>query len=494
MNFTYKNPNVYDKKYAILKQLEVAERIKKSNEKAILYSLSKKEYIKIQDVETNMIESKIVNNNNNILTNNAGLTIDIDTNIAKKFEMVENIKNDESYNDEDSLISDHEKELYNIKNINNSISIQVQDVETTMIETLPVPGPKNEKDLYDIKNVNENINSKLTIDFVDSTNVKNESMYENEIIVPYNVERIRNKGVKIIHNVYQSKYSKGEINGTGLGDFIRGSYFLLEFCEKYNFEPRILFNNCISKFLLPVNYDFNLKLINPLLANIDMFHNNNFKEYKITEDQIILEPKLDVINIMADFVEYIMKEPVYNGNTFIYCIPYPLKNISEKSKAYMQSILEPVDEIKIIVQKSLHQVGLHFKNYIVFHIRSGDDYLNKDNKIFYQKYLDKIKIEIEIYMAINGSNNYLVIADNNEIKILLNKEFPQLKIILKEITHFGEGVALEEDKVKNTLIDFYLLSFANKIISFSAYKHGSGFSFWCAKTFDVPYISKYISS
>ena len=319
-------------------------------------------------------------------------------------------------------------------------------------------------------------------------------MYENELIVPYNVEHIRNKGVKIIYNVYQSKYSKGTIHGTGLGDFIRGSYFLLEFCEKYHFEPKIVFNNCISKFLLPVNYNFNLEQIQPLLSNIDMFHNNNFKEYNITEDYTILPPKLDLAHIMADFVKYIMNEPVYNSHSFIYCIPYPIGDISEKSKEYMRTILEPINEIKCIVNHSLHEIGLNFKNYIVFHIRSGDDYLNKDNKIFYQKYLEQIKSDITNYIYTSADAKYLLIADNNEIKILFNQEFPQLKIILKGITHFGEGIILEEEKVKNTLIDFYLLSFANKIISFSAYKHGSGFSYWCAKTFDVPYISKYISS
>ena len=65
MNFTYKNPNIYDKKHAILKKLEVEERIKKSNEKAILYSLAKKEFIKIQDVVTTMIESKEVKTDTN---------------------------------------------------------------------------------------------------------------------------------------------------------------------------------------------------------------------------------------------------------------------------------------------------------------------------------------------------------------------------------------------------------------------------------------------
>jgi len=412
MNFTYKNPNIYDKKYAILKQLEVEERVRKSNEKAIINSLSKKEFNKIQDVETTMIESKLVNDT--IVTINTGLLIDIDTNIAKKFEMIENINENTFYNFE-------------------------------------------------------------------------------EIIVPYNVERIRAKGVKIIYNVYQSKYSKGVINGTGFGDFIRGCYFLLEFCEKYKFEPRIVFNNCISNFLLPLKYDFNLEKIQPLLENIDMFHSNNFSEYNITEDYTILPPKLDFINIMSDFVEYIMNEPAYNGHTFIYCIPYPIEDITEKSKAYMRSILEPNDKIKYNVHKLLHDTGLNFKSYSVFHIRSGDDYLNKDNKIFYQKYLEQLKREINHYLYASADVKYLLIADNNEIKILLKKEFPQLKILLKEITHFGEGVGLEEEKVKNTLIDFYLLSFANKIVSFSVYKHGSGFSFWCAKTFNVPFISKYIS-
>jgi hypothetical protein len=138
------------------------------------------------------------------------------------------------------------------------------------------------------------------------------------------------------------------------------------------------------------------------------------------------------------------------------------------------------------------QVSLNFKKYSVFHIRSGDDYLNKDNKIFLTKYFEKIKREIQYYIKSCQPANYLIIADNNEIKILLKKNFPKFKIILKEITHFGEGVDLEEEKVKNTLIDFYLLSFANKIISLSTYKHGSGFSYWCAQTFDVPYIAKYI--
>ena len=61
-------------------------------------------------------------------------------------------------------------------------------------------------------------------------------------------------------------------------------------------------------------------------------------------------------------------------------------------------------------------------------------------------------------------------------------------MIVNEITHFGEGVELQENSVKNTLIDFYLMSFSKKFISFSTYPHGSGFSKWCSITYEIPYI------
>ena len=64
-------------------------------------------------------------------------------------------------------------------------------------------------------------------------------------VMPFNINRITEKGIKIINNVYQSKYDFGRSNCTGLGDFIRGCYFLLEFCDEYKFKPKIIFNNCI---------------------------------------------------------------------------------------------------------------------------------------------------------------------------------------------------------------------------------------------------------
>ena len=311
-------------------------------------------------------------------------------------------------------------------------------------------------------------------------------IYHNQAI-PFNVGKIHKRGIKILNNVYQSKYENGKANSTGLGDFLRGCYFILEFCEKYNFQPKIIFNNCIPKFLLIKTH--NLERIQNLLNTIGGCRNNNFKEF-VVENGIIHEPLNDTKNIMADFVDYVAKSPQYSGNVFMYCNAFPLHQISEKNKEYMRKILEPTNEMKLIINQTLDELCISFKEYIVIHIRAGDSYLKEEKNAFTSGYMSNLITNIK--NDVNEANNYLLIADSNDVKKNIQKSFPNFKILIKPITHFGEGVILEEEKVKNTLIDFYLLSHSKSIFSYSTYKHGSGFSYWCAKTFNIPYVSKYI--
>ena len=202
---------------------------------------------------------------------------------------------------------------------------------------------------------------------------------------------------------------------------------------------------------------------------------------------------------MADFVDYVVDSPSYYGNVFTFCNSFPRNTIPEKNKEYMRKMLEPIDEIKLLIKQTLDELNLTFKGYTVIHIRCGDNFLkNENNQGFTSNYMytliKNIKSDVCYITEKNPNivNNYLFIADNNMIKQLLKDHFPNFKLLIKPITHFGEGVVLEEERVKNTLIDFYLLSFANYIMSYSAYEHGSGFSYWCAKTFDRPYACKYI--
>ena len=312
-------------------------------------------------------------------------------------------------------------------------------------------------------------------------------------INPNNISNIRNRGINVIHNVYQSKYKYG-IASTGLGDFIRGSYFILEFCKLYNFKPKIIFNNSISKFLKIKTK--NLQTIHPILNQILSFPNANFKQFLITNDNTILEPVKDNGRIMTDFIEYLSFIPIYNHNVFVYCISYPIINVSLQSKIYMRKILEPSNEMKMEVKKNLHDLELKYKEFSVIHIRSGDKYLNQNNNVFKKNYINKligyVKKLINENDLIPGKKKFLLISDNNQIKKIIIDEFPSIKTMYSNITHFGEGVVLEDEKVKNTMIDFYLLAFSKEIFSFSSYKHGSGFSYWCAQTYNIPYICTFV--
>ena len=341
--------------------------------------------------------------------------------------------------------------------------------------------------MFNINQLNKNISNKLNLAL--NTGNDEKSNIEDTSIVPFDVNRIRNKGIHTINNVYQSKYNYGKSHSTGLGDFIRGCYFVLEFCHKYKFIPKIIFNNCISNFLRIKTHK--LELISNVLISIDFFKSNNFSAYNI-QNGIILDPVRDTKNIMADFVEYTVNSPTYYGNVFMFCNSFPIDDIPYSFKQYMRQILEPIDEIKNNVREILALLNFEEKKYNIIHVRSGDSYLKKQRNQFDNKYILKLVNAIRKDIQSNIDYNYLVIADNNFIKNILKNEFPNFKILIKDITHFGEGVVLEEEKVKNTIIDFYLLSLSNSINSYSSYEHGSGFSYWCAKTYEIPYVCKYI--
>jgi len=381
--------------------------------------------------------------------------------------------------------------------IDNNLQHKLTDVpniNTKMIENLIIPDidiSKTDNNLQHKLTDGANINTKM-IDTINITPINSNELFE----VPFNVDLIRRKGIKIFNNVYQSKYNNNKSNSTGLGDFIRGSYFILEFCDKYEFQPKIIFNSCISNFLKIKTH--NIELIQNILNNINFFANNNLRSHNVQND-FIFDPIKDTEHIMSDFVDYTINSPTYYGNVFTFCNSFPNYDIPNKNKEYMKKILEPIDEMKFFVHKTLNELELQYKKYSVIHIRSGDSYLKNENNEVNTSYLYKLIKTIKNDIQKNTDTNpniekkYLLVADNNIIKFFLKSQFPYLKFIVKDITHFGEGVLLEEEKVKNTLLDFYLLSFSVEIMGYSCYQHGSGFSYWCAKTYNIPYFCKYIN-
>ena len=199
--------------------------------------------------------------------------------------------------------------------------------------------------------------------------------------------------------------------------------------------------------------------------------------------------------VLKEYVSYLSSLNVVNNSVFSYNIFFPIKDIAIEEKNIVRSLFQPTREIIEYLNGLFIQLGVTPHNYIVIHIRSGDIYLNNETKIFNSVYLNIMKNEVMKVILDNKNNNknVLLIADNNEIKYLLKQEFSGLKVIFKEITHIGEGTKLTRDKIFNTLVDFYLMSYSSYIYSFTSYPHGSGFSYWCSIMYNIPYKCKYIN-
>ena len=455
LNFSHKNLKENTPQKMMLNHYSRMENMKKNN------ALSLKKSLELsKNADSNKIQNvaKIMSESSESISNN----IDTNTN---------NI----------------EINLYESNNINNLIDkLENTLTENDLIENETKQSIMNAK--FEMKTYD---NARINMQFVEQVQGFVSDGSEQPYITPYNVERIRKKGIKIINNVYQSKYNFGKTNATGLGDFIRGCYFMLEFCDQHNFEYKVIFNNGISKFLKIKTH--NIEYFSKIFDTILFFQKTNILEYNI-KNNYILEPIKNNNQILSDFVEYVVSSTYYNGNAFICNNTYPMYEIQEKHKIYMKKVLEPSDEMKGIINARMQELNITFKQYIVIHVRCGDSYLKQENSEFKTKYLFKLvnSIKEDINNINNDSNTYLLISDNNEIKYMLHSVFPNFRIFVNPITHFGEGVALEEENVKNTLTDFYLISLAKNIFAYSVYKHGSGFSYWSAKTFGVPYFCKYI--
>jgi len=339
---------------------------------------------------------------------------------------------------------------------------------------VPIPY-YSETDKFDLNTINSNISTAIHMD-----------IFASNIINDADVKELKKKGINKIIHVYQEKY-KSNTYTTGLGDFIRSCFYIMEFCSKYNFQYHIIINHPISKFLK--NFPLDGSSYN---NNIEMFTESNFDKCVYDEQNYIKKFTL-IEQTFGRFLKYLCSLPVINNSVFSYNILFPYDNITIEQCNKLRFLFEPSNEINDKVNEILNNLSIIKKNYFILHIRSGDGYLiDKKNK-FDPLYFQSVKDEIAKFITKNKNINILVIADNNIIKLLLKEVFPNIKFLVHDITHIGEGVQLQENKIKNTMIDFFLMANSSFIFSLTSYTHGTGFSYWCSRIYNIPYECKFIN-
>ena len=257
--------------------------------------------------------------------------------------------------------------------------------------------------------------------------------------------------------------------GAGFGDFLRGSLFLIDICVERGLEFDIdISHHPMSNFL---NYDYNINR-----KNIDLS-----KIITVNNQRIITISK---INSCTEEILYLF------CNHF--CPEFKL-NI-KKAKDIIIPKIEPNQFILDLLDNKLNTYQLKRKQYDVIHIRTGDYNMNinlrEDN---YSSHNHSISIKHlndiihYIHTHTDKSNQIILIGDNHQFKKIISSDFNYIKIFDSNITHLGESLHPTNDAIIDTLIDFNLMRFSNRIISFSLYAHGSGFAKYSSLIYDVPF-------
>jgi hypothetical protein len=147
-------------------------------------------------------------------------------------------------------------------------------------------------------------------------------------------------------------------------------------------------------------------------------------------------------------------------------------------------ILKPNNYLNDKIISAMNCLNLNKNKFKVIHIRFEDDdnYKNIINRIAYILYI------IKLVILQKDDNDIFLISNKNLIKYKLIQIIPNIKTIFHDTTHIAYKEKNNDENIVNTLKEFHIMSNANYIYSFSPYQHGSGFSKWCAVTYNIPYI------
>lgn len=281
---------------------------------------------------------------------------------------------------------------------------------------------------------------------------------------------LTNKKLKKIVCVYQLDYINDK--SPGLGDFLRGCFYVMQLSKLLNLEFDIDFSNHpISQYIdsqenkyFSINYN-NLEFVKGLNRPNHLWYDSKSYIDKYFANKIV--SKLNNFR---------------NSDTYgLFTNAFPINyNFLDEGRNFVKSKLIPNKIMQDYIDLTFNELQLEKNTYATIHIRTGDQYLTKTKNISLD-YLNKIVTQI--YKIVVPNKKYLIISDSNDVKQYFNLK-PQFYVVIREIEHLGgEAIKLQGNKtngVMNTLLDFYLMSYSNAIFSMTSYGHISGFSHYCS--------------
>lgn len=238
-------------------------------------------------------------------------------------------------------------------------------------------------------------------------------------------------------------------NFWGIGDMLRGTIFLFQLCKKHNYK---------------------------FIVDIQLHNLSNYLEYETHEYTDIIKQNENNIPFVCEVENYIKN----NDNDVLYFFTnrYVETQLDDETKSFMKKLLSPNKELKDYISYTLNNIP---NNYNIIHYRLGDEELvrnNSNNNI--NKYIEHFKKNVE--------NNDLLLSDSPFFKnTIKNLEFNGTNTIMLDIVpkHIGYS---NNESIKDTLLEFFLITKAVKIKTYSIYFWTSGFVTWISNIYDIPLI------
>jgi hypothetical protein len=257
--------------------------------------------------------------------------------------------------------------------------------------------------------------------------------------------------------VYQTK------NQYGFGDFIRGCLCLIPICEYMGLDFDIdLSNHPLSKFV-----EGHIK--NPSINYSNVYHIKELNEF---------DTKL-CYDTFKTIIQNVDSEVFYASSN-----AYPVFKNKPSHFEFIKSRIMPNTQMRNEIEQELINLELVNSEYSVIHIRMGDNFLFNVNNGLQKNKVSELFNKLR-FLLNNKNCKYLILSDCVKLKMLF-KPYVNCVFQIKQIAHLGEQPEMIE-AVRNTMLDFYLMSRATNIYSYSSYNNFSGFSKWCANIYNIPY-------
>jgi hypothetical protein len=280
-------------------------------------------------------------------------------------------------------------------------------------------------------------------------------------------------------NIYQTQFL--DFKASGLGDYLRGCISMLQLLKtlKRHTGSDVAFdmdlrNHPMSKYL---TCDESLERP-PNYAVIGNFH---------VDSLIVQHDENDIAyqHIVREVVRYFNK--IQQPTFFTHCCKENIyTEVLESEKALIRSKLQPSPELETYIASSLTQLGVSGA-YSVLHVRMDDAVCFPHAVGSSQATLnDQLMTDLvaSVRSKVDADKTYVLISTNTAVKDALTGG--NIHSIPTAVCHIGQNQTPTDEQLRDTLLDFFLMSRASEVLGFSTYQR-TGFSLECTTIYNIPY-------